>query len=134
MGRPLKEINEDQVMKLALIQCTMIEIASFFECSVDTLERRFADVIKIGRENGKISLKRKQYEVAMNGNVPMLIWLGKQTLGQRNDSSAEIQERAEATARSMAAAIKPADPIDVIKSALTDPFMKDKLKELIKEL
>lgn len=29
-----------------------------------------------------MSLKRKQYEVAMAGNVTMLIWLGKIRLGQ----------------------------------------------------
>lgn len=60
----------------------MIEIGSIVECSVDTLERNFADVIKKGRERGKSSLRRKQFEMAMNGNVTMLIWLGKQHLGQ----------------------------------------------------
>ena len=29
-----------------------------------------------------MSLKRKQWEVAMSGNVTMLIWLGKITVGQ----------------------------------------------------
>jgi hypothetical protein len=31
-----------------------------------------------------MSLKRKQFDMAMKGNVTMLIWLGKQTLGQRD--------------------------------------------------
>ena len=30
----------------------------------------------------KKALEEKQYEVAMEGNVQMLIWLGKQHLGQ----------------------------------------------------
>lgn len=34
------------------------------------------------REAIRINLSRKQYEVAMGGNTAMLIWLGKQYLGQ----------------------------------------------------
>ena len=30
----------------------------------------------------KIELRKKQWEVAMDGDVKMLIWLGKQYLGQ----------------------------------------------------
>ena len=82
MARPKLEINSEQVRKLALIQCTMNEMASVLGCSVDTLERRFADIIKEGREQGTMSLKRKQYEIAMGGNVTMLIWLGKIVLKQ----------------------------------------------------
>ncbi len=33
----------------------------------------------------KIALRRKQIDLAMAGNVTMLIWLGKQLLGQKND-------------------------------------------------
>ena len=32
----------------------------------------------------KVSIKRKQFELAMQGNVQMLIWLGKQHLGQKD--------------------------------------------------
>ena len=35
-------------------------------------------------EQQKIDLRKKQWEVAMDGNVQMLIWLGKQYLGQRD--------------------------------------------------
>jgi hypothetical protein len=38
-----------------------------------------------------MSLKRKQYEVAMSGNVSMLIWLGKNILGQRDTFPEENQ-------------------------------------------
>jgi len=81
---PRIEIDWDLVKKLAAIHCTQEEIASVVGCSVDTLTRRpeFAEVFKKGREEGKASLRRKQYEIAMNGNVSMLIWLGKQILGQ----------------------------------------------------
>jgi len=84
MARPRKKIDKDLVRKLAGIQCTNEEIAAVLNCSADTLERRFAGVIKEGRANGRQSLKRAQYKKAMEGNPTMLIWLGKQFLGQRD--------------------------------------------------
>ena len=39
----------------------------------------------------KIELRKKQWKVAMEGNVQMLIWLGKNILGQK-DSPDSIWE------------------------------------------
>jgi hypothetical protein len=75
-------IDESQVEELAAILCTMEEIAAVVGCSVDTLERRFADTIKKGRERGKSSLRRIQWRLAQDGNAALAIWLGKQWLGQ----------------------------------------------------
>jgi hypothetical protein len=91
MARPQLEIDEDTVEKLAAIHCTMQEIASVVGCSVDTLERRFADTIKVGKDKGKTSLRRYQWKAAEKGNVSMLIWLGKQLLGQKDKSDSEIE-------------------------------------------
>ena len=33
----------------------------------------------------KLELRKKQWEVAMEGDVRMLIWLGKQVLGQKDN-------------------------------------------------
>ena len=90
MGRPQKEIDADQFEKLCYLQCTLGEIASFFECSEDTIERwakrqygiTFADAYKRYSAGGKISLRRWQFKQAEH-NVSMAIWLGKQLLGQR---------------------------------------------------
>lgn len=90
MARPRIEINWVEFDKLCGIQCTLREIASWFECSEDTIERaverekemRFADYFEQKKGKGKISLRRKQYEVAMSGDRSMLIWLGKQYLNQ----------------------------------------------------
>lgn len=86
VGRPKFVLDDKQLElleKLASILCTMEEMATFFGCSVDTLERNFADTIKKGREQGKISIRRLQFEKAQAGNTTMLIWLGKQILGQK---------------------------------------------------
>lgn len=80
--RPRAKIDPDMVEKLAAIQCSQQEIATVVGCSVDTLQRRFRAQMESGKERGKVSIRRKQYEVAMKGDKAMLIWLGKQWLGQ----------------------------------------------------
>lgn len=84
MARPKKEIDYEAIKKLASIQCTQEEIANFLEISVRTLQRdeEFCRLYKNGIDNGKMSLRRYQFECAKKGNSAMLIWLGKQYLGQ----------------------------------------------------
>jgi hypothetical protein len=83
------EIDEADVIKLAQMNCTMKEIAAFCNCSVDTLERRFADVIAKGKEQGRISLRRLQWQSAQKGNVVMQLFLGKNMLGQADKQEIE---------------------------------------------
>ena len=85
-GRPHKVIDPKLIQKLASIQCTKEEIAAVCGCSVDTLERNFADVIKAGKENGKASLRRNQWKIAESGNASMSIFLGKVYLNQKDES------------------------------------------------
>lgn len=82
MGRPKKVIDTDALKKLAAIGCTYEEMADVMGCDKSTLTRRFAHIIKEGYSEGNKSLRRKQFEIAIGGNVGMLIWLGKQRLGQ----------------------------------------------------
>lgn len=97
-GRPQIEINWTAFDKLCLLQCTLEEIASFFNCSVDTIERAvkrdkgfgFAEYYKKKSAGGKSSLRRKQMEVALSGNTTMLIWLGKQYLEQKDKTAQEL--------------------------------------------
>ena len=86
VGRPKLDIDPEQVTRLARLHCTMNEMASFFGCHIDTLRDNFSNEIDKGRSEGNISLRRKQWQMAVEkGNVVMLIWLGKQMLGQRNE-------------------------------------------------
>lgn len=86
VGRPKLNIDPDTVRKLARLHCTMQEMADFFGCHVDTLRDNFSKEINKGKSEGNISLRRKQWQMAVeNGNVVMLIWLGKQMLGQVNE-------------------------------------------------
>lgn len=89
MGRPQKEIDEEQVRALAMIQCTLEEMAFVLGCSVDTIERRFADIVEVGKGQGRMSLRRMQWASAKNGSVTMQIFLGKNLLGQREMAKIE---------------------------------------------
>ena len=89
-GRPRVKLDTAQVEKLAEIQCSLEEMAAVLDCSVSTLQRNFDQAIKRGREQGKTSLRRRQYELAMAGNTAMLIWLGKQYLGQADKQEVAV--------------------------------------------
>jgi len=85
-GRPRFEIDYETVEKLASLQCTQAEIASYLGCSVDTLQadEKFSGLYKAGMDKGRMSLRRHQWRALEEGNSTMLVWLGKQYLGQRD--------------------------------------------------
>jgi len=78
----VKPINEKQVYKLAQKRWAVKEIAAFFDCAVNTITTRFETIIAKGHENYNTKLREAQTKSAMNGNVTMQIWLGKQYLNQ----------------------------------------------------
>lgn len=98
-GRPRIRIDWNQFDKLCQLQCTLREIASFFDCSEDTVENvvkrekgiGFSEYYAQKRGTGILSLRRKQFEVAMAGNVTMLIWLGKQYIHQSDKQQLGIK-------------------------------------------
>ena len=91
MGRPRKEIAQDQFEKLCGLMCTKAEIAGWFKCSEDTIENwckrtygsTFSAAFKEHSADGKISLRRYQFELAKK-SAAMAIFLGKNYLGQRD--------------------------------------------------
>lgn len=82
MARPETPIDANHVEKLARLGCKNNEIADFFGVSHDTIERRFASELLKGRASLKMSLRQWQLKSAEKGNATMLVWLGKQSLGQ----------------------------------------------------
>ena len=82
MARPKKyDIKGEEVEKLAGFGCTNIEIASFYGCSSDLIEKSYSEYITKGREKGKIRLRQLMFKSAESGNTTMQIWLSKQYLG-----------------------------------------------------
>lgn len=92
MARPKKVIDLVLVQKLAEVGCTNESIAKMCDVSVDTLTRRYADELDKSREKLKTSLRTWQLEAAKKGNTAMLIWLGKQMLGQTEKVENTIKE------------------------------------------
>ena len=93
-GRPLLTLNDfglETIEKLASVFCTDEEIASFMGVTVETLlnnknKSSFLEYKKRGLEQGKATLRRKQFELAMKGNCTMLIWLGRNYLNQSENN------------------------------------------------
>lgn len=81
-GATKKVVPPDEVWKLAAMGCTLEEMADWFQVKPDTLKYNFADYIAKGRAELKRRLRAAQLKVAMGGNATMLIWLGKNILGQ----------------------------------------------------
>ena len=89
-GRPLTPINIEAVERGAQLGCNPDELAVLAGISRSAFyERMDADpdlvaAIERGRAQGRESLRRLQWQAANAGNPAMLIWLGKQLLGQRD--------------------------------------------------
>ena len=81
-GITKKVVFDEDVYKLATMGCSDKEIATWFDIKEDTLRYNFAEIIAKGREDLKQSLRRAQIKLALGGNATMLIWLGKNILGQ----------------------------------------------------
>ena len=112
MARPIKEttkkppkikgtnkydFDEDKIETLASKFWSMSEIAAFYNVDESTIRGRFPNLIIKGREKGKSRLRDYQLAAAQNGNVTMLIWLGKQYLGQKDIQDVDIREMPEIT-------------------------------------
>lgn len=87
VGRDKKVIDPKEVYKLAAIGCKNQEIADWFGIDENTMTYNFSEQLIKGRENLKQSLRKAQISLALNGNAVMLIWLGKNILGQSDNPS-----------------------------------------------
>ncbi len=91
MGRKRKDIDTQEVERLAAEFATQGEIAAHLHISERTIRGR-AD-LKAAYERGMneacISLRRAQWQLAKAGNPSMLIWLGKQYLDQIEPAARE---------------------------------------------
>jgi len=94
--------QQQQFRDLCSIFCTEAEICLVMGVSEKTLNRlinkyfhsevapdkpksekiTFADAFEFYSGEGRMSLRREQFRVAMEGDRQMLLWLGKQYLGQ----------------------------------------------------
>ncbi len=90
MGRKKISIDWELVDNMLSYHCTGTEVAAIIGMHPNTLYRvceevhniSFSDYSTQKKANGKQLLRQKQFDVAMSGDKTMLVWLGKQYLGQ----------------------------------------------------
>jgi hypothetical protein len=93
--KPMTDKELEQLINMIRIQCTRDEICDILGMSDTTLNRRikeqgiegvdnFEALYKKHQGEGKASLRRAQWKAAQDGNPTMLVWLGKQMLGQKD--------------------------------------------------
>lgn len=92
-GRKEHIIEWSKVDKMLEAGCTGTEIAGEIGCHPDTLYDRcekekgllFSVYVRSKRAKGDGTLRAKQFKLAMEGDRVMLIWLGKNRLGQKEN-------------------------------------------------
>ena len=84
VGRPKLNIDGDKISKWISYGATIREIADVENCSEDHIHTVFREKITKGKFERNIRLRKAQFELAWGGNCSMLIWLGKQYLGQKD--------------------------------------------------
>jgi len=86
-----KRIDIEELQRWVRAGATIVEVAKRLGIGVRTLNNRLAEPEfrkKWDEAQGElyISLRAKQVALALTGNPTMLIWLGKQYLGQKERS------------------------------------------------
>jgi len=95
MARPRRQLDYEVIRRLASIGCTTSEIGAVVGLTREWISKRqkidakLRAAIEQGCETGRVTLRRLQWQGAQSGNPTMLIWLGKQLLGQRDNHSLE---------------------------------------------
>lgn len=90
----------DKAFRLAKVMCGVDEISAVLKLSTKTLYEipGFADAVRRGHEEAKVGLRRAQFKKAIQKqNTDMLIWLGKNYLGQKETIETEISFRPQVT-------------------------------------
>ena len=90
LGRPKLNIDAEKVEMLSSFGCSTVEIAKLHNCDEQTIRTRFKPEIQRGRESMKIKLRQLQWKTAEQGSNAMLIFLGKQYLGQSDRNELEL--------------------------------------------
>ena len=99
MGRKKKPIDWDIAKRLCECHCTRQEIAAKLGVAVTTMKERcfnengitFEQFYNEGVKTGNASIRAVQYSKALKGDNTMLLWLGKNRLGQSDRQEVEVK-------------------------------------------
>ena len=101
LGRPEKEFIWGTLDAALQYGGSLIDCSELMGVSEDTIQRRikssfgmtFTKYKNLKMSRIRMKLRQKQFDEAMNGNTTLLIWLGKNMLGQTDKS--EINQTSE---------------------------------------
>ena len=104
VGRPPVRIDWKKVDKLMEAGCSGTEIAAHIGIHRETLYKRsvddhgmeFTDYIQQNKAKGDSLIRVKQFQLAMEGDKSMLVWLGKNRLGQSDKAAVDHTSMGEA--------------------------------------
>ena len=82
--------DPDKIQMLASFGCSITEIAKYFRIDESTVRKKYKDELETGRESLKVRLRQLQWDHAARGNTALLIWLGKQYLGQTDRKEIDL--------------------------------------------
>jgi hypothetical protein len=81
-GSTKKVIPPDEVYYFASLGVNYKELGEWYGVPEDTIRYNFKPYVEKAREETKQKLRQAQIKLALSGNATMLIWLGKNMLGQ----------------------------------------------------
>lgn len=89
MARPKLELNKKEIENYATLGASNREIAKMLGVDQGTIRKRFSAVLAKARGTRRLKLRSMQWKAAETGNVAMLIFLGKNELGQSDRQAHE---------------------------------------------
>lgn len=99
-GRPKIELDPKQAHLFGYFRATYETMAEFIGCHYDTIRRAMQDensdfckAYKKGSSGLKMKLSEAQIKYGLAGNASLLIWLGKQYLGQKDEPPIAVEKR-----------------------------------------
>ena len=92
MPRPRINIDPRQVEALTRLGSPASEVADLLGVSESAIRKRFKALLAKARAGRRMKLREYQWKLAREGNVTMLVFLGKVELGQGREIQ-EMQDR-----------------------------------------
>lgn len=98
IGRPKKELDWKLLDSILQFGARLIDCSEMCNMSDDSIQKRikeehgctFSEYRNRKMSKMRMKLLQKQFDVAMSGNVALLIWLGKQHLDQKDKAETTL--------------------------------------------
>ena len=97
----VRKVPKAKVRMLASCGCSFREIAKYFAADEAVIRKKFREDYEQGRQDMKVKLRQAQWKGALeHGNTSLLIFLGKNYLGQSDKTDLEAANNLESVLKS----------------------------------